>query len=329
MTCSPRRAFVGLAAIVLAIVGCSDPTTAPTPTHPPRAPSFAILGAEDVASYSPYLADLNRRMFASGGRVAVVAAELLLAPNAPAKTPTIILATDRTLRLPLGWVSADLRRLATDATLSYAVYPEWKNAAIGGDGEASFDASFATWNAATCSNLVVRKKSLDPGEAPNAGPGQVPSFLFTGLFPPADINDVGFQPPAAFDQLLGAGASQFVIGVTVPFVFIEPGPNGDPIPTDIDRDGRADLAFTETWYNDGFPYATNGTPGPIDIETVALHEHGHSLGLGHFGRISFDPKTGKLHVSPRAVMNAFILGVLRTPLGTDVAALCGDYGSWK
>jgi hypothetical protein len=101
------------------------------------------------------------------------------------------------------------------------------------------------------------------------------------------------------------------------------------MPTDIDRDGRGDTAFAEVWFNDALKYSTTGAAGRIDIESAALHEHGHALGLGHFGKIAGDPKTGKLHVSPRAVMNAIILGVQRSPLGTDNAALCGNYAGWN
>ena len=130
-------------------------------------------------------------------------------------------------------------------------------------------------------------------------------------------------------------SSTNTVGVTVTFSFIQVGPNGQPIldsngntiPTDIDRDGRFDTAFKEIWFNDALPYSTNGAAGSIDIESAALHEVGHAFELGHFGKIAGDPKTGKLHVSPRAVMNAAIVGVQRTLLGTDKAAFCGTYAN--
>ena len=75
--------------------------------------------------------------------------------------------------------------------------------------------------------------------------------------------------------------------------------------------------------------ANDGAAGAIDIESVALHEHGHALELGHFGKIAGDPKTGKLHVSPRAVINAAHVGPLRSLLGTDKAAFCGTYANLK
>jgi hypothetical protein len=323
-----HRRLAGAALTVLMLGGCTDQPTAPITIA--SDPSFAMIAGAEPVGYSTYLAELNRRMAAAGGQVAVARAELLVTSDAPLKTPRIIFADDRELRLDTRWVPRDLRRLATDATLSYSVFSPFANATIGGPAEAAIDRSFATWNAVSCSKLAVRKVALQPG--------QLPSYILTGgLFPPADINDVGFLPGWVFEQVLGSGSSQTTVGVTFTFAFLEVGPNGqllldangNPIPTDVDGDGRFDTAFKEVWYNDALEYATNGSPGLIDIETVALHEHGHALELGHFGKLAGDPKTGKLHVSPRAVMNAALLGVLRTPLGSDNAAVCGNYGSWR
>ena len=140
-----------------------------------------------------------------------------------------------------------------------------------------------------------------------------------------DINTVGFVPGALFDAVFGPGASTSVLGVTIPFVFIDA--NGDP--TDIDADGNADLAFAEIWYNADFRWTTSGTGSDIDIETVALHENGHALGLGHFGKIAVNTSSGKLQVSPRAVMNAIVLGTLRQPLGTDNGSFCQVWAAWN
>lgn len=328
MTSPHPRALLGVVAAVFMLAGCTDQATAPTAV--PGRPSFSAIGTGDEpVGFSDKLADVNRQAAASGARAVIQRAELLLAPNAPVNTPRIIFANDRELRLSTRWVWGDLRRLATNGELTRVVFGPFARATVGGAAEAAFDASFATWNAVTCSNIAVRKIALAPGRLPSG-------ILIPGAFPPADINDVGFLPAALFDAFLGAGASQFVIGVTFTSVFIEVDPNGlpildsqgNPIPTDIDRDGRFDTAFKEVWFNDGLGYSTNGTLGTIDIETAALHEHGHALELGHFGKIAGDPKTGKLHVSPRAVMNAALLGTLRTPLGTDNAALCGNYAGW-
>lgn len=312
--------------VAIALVACSDAPTTPAAT-PPTGVRLAVSDNMDEVGTSDYLAAVNRRSAQRG--VIVTRAELLTTSSAPVKTPRIIFANDRTLRLPTMWVPRDLRRLATDATLTYVVFSPFAFSATGGPAEAAFDRSIATWNAVSCSKLAVRKRTPSPATPP--------SFIVFGVFPPADINYVGFVPGSIFDLVFGAGASEFTVGVTVTFSFIQVDNNGNPIldpngnfiPTDINRDGRFDTAFKEIWFNDALPYSTVGAPGTIDIETAALHEHGHALELNHFGKIALDPKTLKLHVSPRAVMNAAVLGTLRSPLGTDNAALCGDFGSLK
>ena len=98
---------------------------------------------------------------------------------------------------------------------------------------------------------------------------------------------------------------------------------------DINNDGYDDTALKEVWYNDDFLWTDSGNTGDaIDIETVALHENGHALGFGHFGKIFVTNGNGKLHVAPRAVMNAIILGTQRDLLGTDKASYNSIYGSW-
>jgi len=309
-----RRALAGV--VLLACVACTD-STAPARVAPN--PNLAVGGDnDDLAGVSDVVAMVNRQAASTG--VAIARGELLLSENAPAQTPRIIFANDRQLRFDTRWVSRDIRRLATTSALTYGVFSPLANATVGGAAEAAFDRTFATWNAVTCSRMQVNKVAID----------RFPSFILGGgLFPPADINDVGFIPGTFFDQFLGTGASQFVVGVTWTFTFIELDPNGNIVPTDIDRDGRADTAFKEVWFNDAIAYSNSGAPGFIDIESAALHEHGHALELGHFGKIAGDLKTLKLHVSPRAVMNAVLLGVLRSPVGSDNAALCGNFGSWS
>jgi hypothetical protein len=52
------------------------------------------------------------------------------------------------------------------------------------------------------------------------------------------------------------------------------------------------------------------------VETVSLHENGHSLGLGHFGP------------PPSAVMNPRYAGINHEPDAADHAGMCSIYNKW-
>src|SRR6185436_1764277 len=96
-----------------------------------------------------------------------------------------------------------------------------------------------------------------------------------------------------------------ILALSVTFVFV--GPDGTP--TDVNHDGYLDTAANEIYYNAGFSWLLGSSQG-IDLETVALHELGHSLGLGHVG-----PPL-------EAVMNPVYAGVNRSLRPLDHAALC-------
>ena len=138
-----RRALAGVVLLALVSVACSD-STAPTSAAPPVA-SLSVVGDEDAIGTSAYLDNLNRQAAAKG--LAVSRAELLLASDAPVRTPRLLFANDRSLRTPSRWVSRDIRRLAPDATLSYDVFAPLAQATVGGSAQPAFDNSFATWNA--------------------------------------------------------------------------------------------------------------------------------------------------------------------------------------
>ena len=103
--------------------------------------------------------------------------------------------------------------------------------------------------------------------------------------------------------------------------------NGDP--TDIDHDGKPDVAFREIYYNDGFFWGINATAYPVfDVQTVALHEAGHGLSQNHFGKAFLTLKNGKIHFSPRTVMNAAYSGLQQKLTGTDKAGHSSIWSSW-
>ena len=240
-----------------------------------------------------------------------------------------IFANNRTKNLSSMWVAGDARRLADGNNITYLNDAEFSLANGSIPADPPIDASFQTWDLGTpCSNLPILERADNPTTNPNfvlelfgltLNPGVAANpFL-------ADIITTGFLPGFVFD-LLAPGGSNFILGVTFTLVFIDPA-TGDP--SDINSDGKTDTALKEVWYNDSFLWTDDPANNPgVDIETVALHENGHALELGHFGKIFRTNKNGKLHVSPRAVMNASYLGPVRSPLGTDNAAHCSAFASW-
>ncbi|WP_141691611.1 zinc metalloprotease [Rhodohalobacter halophilus] len=273
--------------------------------------SIEHTGGLAEAVYSEHLSKVNDELIERGitEYELVMAETLTMTKEGDFQSGQTILANDRTLRLNAQWVPGDERRNADGNRLTHLVYTPFGVANGTIDAEPYIDSSFETWN-----NLMN-----------NSGP-EIVKVPDTGIFPSAllslggvqgdpfvaDIVTLGFLPGSIFDLVLGPGASGGVLGVAFTFNWT----------------GTDEVAIKEVWYNDSFPWATDGSPGAVDIETVALHENGHALGMGHFGKISITESNGKLHVSPRAVMNASYLGPVRSPLGTDRAAYNSIYGNW-
>jgi hypothetical protein len=109
----------------------------------------------------------------------------------------------------------------------------------------------------------------------------------------------------------------------VSFVWVD---EATGVPTDINGDNYLDTALNEVYYNDTFGDRKNDRAGNpwgidialhgIDVETVGLHENGHSLALGHFGP------------PPDAVMNPVYAGIRHDPFAADEAGMSAVWGSW-
>lgn len=274
------------------------------------------------AAMETYIALANADLEARGLGIAIARAEWAGGGGHHEAGQTVF-ANNRTLRLSSQWVAGDPNRNSDGNNLTYVIDESFAfanafNSAPDINAIPAIDASFDTWNDVRCSKMeVVRLPDTGIGYSAllDTGDDEVDFFY-------ADISTIGFLPGFIFDAILGPGASESVLGVTFTFIWIDE--NGDP--TDINGDGYDDTALAEVWYNDAFIWSTNGSGE--DIETVALHENGHALGLGHFGKVFVTNNNNKLHIAPRAVMNAFVLGTLRDPLGTDNGAFCGLYASW-
>lgn len=178
--------------------------------------------------------------------------------------------------------------------------------------------AMTTWDGVTCSELgmfqVPFSKRTTTGFISEL-------FGFGGSFNyVADVVHAGWLGADFFD-MIAPGGGTFILGVTFTIIFTDN--NGTP--TDLDNNGKRDVAWREIYYNDAFPWAVGAH---YDVETIALHEAGHGLSQGHFGAAFFDAGKGELHFSPRAVMNAAYSGI-QTSIGkADNAGHCSNWSSW-
>ena len=224
---------------------------------------------------------------------------------------------------PFQWVPNDARRLAAGNDITYLVDQSDGATSSGltsAQTEAAIDRAMNTWQADRCLQKVNIIKQTDTG----ADPDIFDSFFgFGGFGNPflADITNAGWLPGAFF--LAVTGSEDTDLAFTVTFIFITP---SSGIPTDINGDNYLDTALKEVYYNDIFgkvgttrasnPWGINTALPGIDVETVALHENGHSLGIGHFGP------------PPAAVMNPVYAGIRQAVFPIDHAGMCTVWGSW-
>lgn len=321
-------AVVVTAALVLGALGCSD--TAREPFQVENAPTLQTAsgdlrerGLATRTSDGNVLDRMNRELANRQAGFRVTQAEFITLPGEQMEGGNVIFASNRTLKLAAQWAPGDERREADGNNLTYIVTQDWLDLNGGvsaADAEAAIDRSFETWENLSCNPVEYVKRDAG-GEDVTV----VDSFFgFGGFGNPfaADIVNAGWFPRGFFDQL-AEGGGDFIIGVAfgVDFFDEEAGES-----TDINGDNYGDLLLKEVYYNNEFQWSVDGTG--IDVETIALHENGHAVGMGHFGNLSVTLKNGKLHASPRAVMNAVYLGPYRDLAGTDRAAYCGVYGNW-
>jgi hypothetical protein len=219
---------------------------------------------------------------------------------------------DRILQSGERFVPNDPRRNALGTNLRYIVRQGLGTTSSGltnGQTESAIDAALLTWGQDSCAGSAPLVKLPDPGVDLDIadeliGVGDSGSPPFGNLFR-ADIIETGFRPRALFDRL-APGGGDFIIAVTFSFFFN----------TDGNNDHYFDTAFAEVYYNDSFHWGIGAPLPSIDVQTVALHENGHALGIGHFGP------------PPTAVMNPFYGGVRLSPFPTDHAAMCAVWGPW-
>ena len=231
---------------------------------------------------------------------------------------------------PFRWVAGDARRLAgvfaPPNDISHHSDTDNSPTSIGSFPLAEIDSAMNTWDSTKCLKKVNAIPNPTFGSAiPNTVFGD--TTIFDEFFCPigdsggpadgfpfaSDIVHAGWYPASCFGPGTLAFSITFIFGGGSPFV-----------PSDINGDNRLDTALNEVYYNDAFgtlfpgsPWATGAAALPaIDVETVAFHEAGHSLEIGHFGP------------PPSAIMNPIYAGPQTTPAPADKAGMCSVWGSW-
>lgn len=301
--------------LVLAALGllpaCGDLATVPDDAGP-------LLGTDAVQA--PNMVDATNALLAAAGSEYRIAYVELITTRPDLASPNVIIASDvGNKRLAFDFIPGDPRRGGADGDPN--TIDTWVDlvdgAATGGmDAVATTEAiggAMATWDGETCSELGM---SLNPVPVDL---GLVQNILGYGGGPAVpDVMHAGWLPGDFFDDIVEDG-STFVLGATFTLTFTS---------GDLDMDGNPDLAAREIYYNNAFGWTDNGTPGLIDVETIALHEAGHALSQAHFGKVFFNSRTEEVVFSPRAVMNAVYSGPNRALDGTDRSGHCGLWAGW-
>jgi len=301
-----KRLSVIIAAVALtAITLLTASSTAHTRATTPQAPSTEVQIAD-------MLGGANAQLEASDSNYRLAYVEYITTDDSNQVGQTVFF-NDRAKQLGAHFVPGDPRR-GGRTNITYLV--DQAEGAVDGltvaQTTAAIDRAMATWNGVNCSTIPITRLPNIPGldigivETLLGQPGG-PFFL-------ADITHAGWLPATVLPPN--------VIAVTFTFIFV----GGNPLaPTDIDNNNKLDVAFREILYNDRFVWRINGN---IDVETVALHEVGHGLSQGHFGKAFRTDANGKIHFAPLAVMNAAYTGVQQSPAGTDNGGHCSIWGSW-
>lgn len=339
----PVGSYAALAALA-ALAACDAVPVAPIASGPHVARSAEVDGLAQAelisASVESALEITNAGLKSAGAPYRVMTAEWIAAPGSSEAGRTVFARNVGNKQLEADFVPRDERRLwsgdlALDPNDAITFAIDQTNDAVPplpatvpatrrltrDQTNLAIRNAMATWDAQTCSALGLTENptyGLDVG---------VVAWLLSTATPGAPV--VG--TPYAFADVQHAGWRDLnfgggVLGVTFTFVFTDE----DDQPTDVDKDGKADVSLREIYY-DPSPWVwvidAPRTINDIDVQSIALHESGHGLSQEHFGQI-FLTANGKPHWAPLAVMNAGYTFPLRTLQGSDNGGHCSMWASW-
>jgi hypothetical protein len=322
---------------VLALPACSDemitrPAAAPRTLSPVAPRLNAIVSPSD--GLVAFMDGVNASLEAEGANYRVAVAEYIGSADDGQAGGTVLAKSVGNKQLSSDFVAFDPRRAWSGPVdgptddITYAIDRTGDAVPLGGgltaaQTDAAIVRAMESWENVDCSGLgLVRNPDfgIDIGFAAGRN-----SFVF------ADIQHAGWR-----DADFAGG----VLGVT--FTFIWGNNVGTPpvfVPTDIDNNGKSDVAFREIYYD---PIRLPATPtsaavpwnwrddgvANIDVESVALHEAGHGLSQAHFGTVRIKNDAITLQASPRSVMNALYSAPFRSLTGSDIGGHCSNWASW-
>lgn len=283
------------------------------------APSTASAGICEMSDddLRAAMVSMNEEMAAAGIEVEVAEIACFVIGNG---RPPV-----RILQQPFRWVPGDPRRAPAGTDITFivddALDPVHRPSSLGFWPSPEVASGQSTWGADSCLSGVNLIQRPSPGAGPNADITLFDEGIFAPfcLLPGGDL--VGF-PSTTFGVPLGVFTADIIHAGWYPAGCFGPNTLAFSVSftftgTDINNDQYADTALNEVYYNDAFPWGVGAAALPLfDVETVALHESGHSLGVGHFGP------------PPAAVMNPVYAGARQSLFPIDHAGMCTVWGQW-